>query len=244
MATGQAHLHEDRLKRLYLLQELDLSVATIKSGLAILQRSRPYKTQHFLFLLILSTGFERLMKCLLCLHSLDARGKFLTERELRSLGHDVVKLRDEVASECFNTESFKRPAVKEDHEFILHDKLLNAVLEALSAFGLQDRYVYMNGINNPDTTGEWLDRRWEQIEGMTMSQDEGLRLVMENQLDEYKARATRAIMVCLERFLRALARTVTMSGLSRDVQSLGTGVWDFLMKRDEDLGQTEYEIEN
>lgn len=236
--------HEDQLKRLYLVQELDLSVNSVKSGLAILQRSRPYKTQHFLFLLVLSTGFERLMKVLLCLRSFNDAGQFLSEKALRKYGHDLMILRDDVYRDCFPEHISLPEVVEEDRDFMLNDPLLNAVLRVLSDFAVRDRYLYMNGINNPVAQGEWLDQRWEEVEAMTASKEERLRMVTEDRLDELKNQAIGSIMVCLERFLRALVRTTTHTGLQGKARSMGTGIWDFLTMQDEQLGQKRYEIIN
>ena len=130
-------------------------------------------------MLILSTGIERLMKCLLCLRSLSDYGRFLTEGELREFGHDIVDLRDAVLDRCYSAEALSRPAMRQDYKLLREDDLLGAILAALSDFGREDRYVYMNGINNPEDTGEWLDKRWDEIEQMTIPQDEGIRLAVD-----------------------------------------------------------------
>lgn len=79
---------------------------------------------------------------------------------------------------------------------------------------------------------------------MTMSEDEKLKLLRDDKLDIIKVRATKDIVICLERFLRALARTVTHTGLKGEAKSLGTGVWDFLAIQDNQLGKTEYNVIN
>lgn len=234
----------ETLKRLYLIQELDLAVNVIKSGLAILQQSRLYKTQHFLFLLTLSTGIERLMKLLLSLHHFDSTGQFLAPRNLKRYGHNVARLKNDVCKICFSKMSSYPPMIEQDRSFLEEDPLLVAILDTLSDFGERDRYLFMDGINDPDSTGEWIDRRWERIESMTFPEEEGLTLVTNGRLDEYKSRATATIIICLERFLRALARTVTHAGLNGEAKSLGTGVWDFLTIRDDHLGKTKYEVVN
>ena len=81
--------HEERLSRIHLIEELDLSVSVIKHGLAILQRSSAAQTRYFLFMLTLSTGIERLMKVLLCLHSLG----LLANGKPGSLGQNEARLR-------------------------------------------------------------------------------------------------------------------------------------------------------
>ncbi len=84
--------NDDTLRRLYLMEELDVSVATIETGLAELQRSRPYRTRHFVFLLLLATGVERLMKIVLHLRTLETTGAFLSrDAMIKRYGHDYTE---------------------------------------------------------------------------------------------------------------------------------------------------------
>lgn len=230
--------------KLYLIQELDLAVNAVKSGLAVLQLSRPYHTQHFLFLLALSTGIERLLKVMLCLYEFDRTGAFLSAGELRTYGHDVTRLLGAVAETCYSTRPVLSPIIVEDRAFLVGDALLEAVLDVLTDFAKRDRYLFMDGLSSPSRTDEWMDRRWERIEAMTMPEGKGRRLALDGRLDEVKAYATRCIVACLERFLRALARTVTHTDRGADTLSLGSGLWDFLVVRDERLGETVYQVVN
>jgi hypothetical protein len=182
------------------------------------------------------------MKLLLCLHAFDTDGRFLTEKQLRNLGHDLLELRDSVVQRCFSAEALRRPAVQEDYQFIQHDSFLNAILQLLSDFAKGDRYIYLRGLNEPQDSGAWLDARWDQIEQMTASAEEIVRHMRDNNLEAYYKRAELLIIVCLEKFLRALSRTVTLGNLGAEARSLGTGVWPFLMKRDEDFGQKQYDL--
>ena len=230
------------MSRLFVSEELGLAISVIKSGLAILQETTAARTNAFLFMLALSTGIERLMKILLCLRSLDEEGRFLTEQELRAFGHNLVRLNEAVVDQCFTQEALRRPALQEDFDFIRNDPLLQEVLQVLSDFALRDRYVYMDAINDPNGFSGWLEDRWSTIERMTMPADEINEMLMQRRLREVISTATQSIVICLERFLRALARTVTLSGLSPEARSMGTAVWDFLMLRDEELGQNIYEV--
>jgi hypothetical protein len=234
--------HDEIIRKLHFLQEFQLAVSTIESGFAIIQRGPTGAGHRFLVLLVLSTGLERFMKLLLCLHTFDADGRFLSENELRQLGHDLVRLRDEVVQRCFSHEALSRPAVGEDYQFIQGDEFLDAILQLFSDFAKGDRYIYLRGLNEPQDSGAWLDARWERIEQMTASSAEIVGHMRENTLDTYYDRAELLIIVCLERFLRALARTVTLGSLGAEARSLGNGVWGFLMKRDEDLGRKQYEL--
>lgn len=51
--------------------EVDLAVSLSKDGLAALQRSESYLPiqKRFTYMLLLSTGLERFMKVMICLHT-------------------------------------------------------------------------------------------------------------------------------------------------------------------------------
>lgn len=232
------------LKNFNLLRELEIAVSTIKSGLGVLQQSAggPFP-RTFLFMLLLSTGLERLMKVLLCIYSLDEEGKFLEHEVLKfELGHDLLELKARVEEKGFTEEALRRKAMQEDLQFLQEDALLNEIISFLSDFAINDRYLYLDGINDPEANREGLEDRWGEIADMTMTQEDRDTLIRENRLHEYLRISTERIVVCLERFLRALARTITLSGLGKEAKSLGTGVWSFLMRRDDQLGKTKYSV--
>lgn len=233
------------MKHLHLIEELRVAVNTIKSGLGILQQSATVvDRRYFLFMLVLSTGLERYMKVLLCLHSLDETGDILSSNELQDFGHDLIRLNDAIAERCFTDEAMKRPAMREDLKFIQEGELIGKILKTLSDFAdaSKDRYIYLEGANNPGHDRDWLDRKWESVEDLTMTKERRLQLIDDGRLDEIRVEATNEIVTCIERYLRALARTVTLTGYDSDVKSLGTDAFDFLMMSDDDLGTEEYDI--
>lgn len=202
---------DDVLQRLYLTQELEISVSVVKSGLAVLQQSRLYKANHFVFLTLLSTGIERLLKVILHLHAIETTGGFLPKQKVRDVSHDILKLREEVVEKCFTQEYLKKPVAKQDLDFLSHDDTLNKMLSLLSDFAKRDRYVYMDGISIPGITAEWPNRRWEELENGTIPDDERIRLRLDDKHELVKLRATQYLVLCLERLLRALARLFTLS---------------------------------
>ena len=54
--------HEEFIKNMCLIQELDLAVNTVKSGLALVQMIKPYNTTRFLIFLLLTTS-SRIVRC-------------------------------------------------------------------------------------------------------------------------------------------------------------------------------------
>jgi hypothetical protein len=238
---GDGVASEDVQRRLFLLQELDVSILAIEAGLAELQASRPYRPRHFVFLLLLSTGFERLLKIALHLRALNTTGAFHPARHMReTYDHNIVKLSDAVAQECFTHDHRARPLGAQDFEFVTHDPRLGDVLALLSAFAKADRYVYMDGISDPGGVGESPQRRWGELEVSTMLGGEHARLYGEGNETEAKNQANRALAACIERYVRALARLFAWGALGDLGRQVSPALSAYCMLDDGALGTREY----
>ncbi len=159
--------NDKELQWMYLDQELEVAVNAIESGFAILQGGNIYRRNEFAFLLLLTTGLERVMKVILHLNSQHTRGTFLSGDEVRRLSHDLVALRDEVILRSYTVEYLRRPVAVEDQEFMRDDFLFGRLLAVLSDFARRDRYIYLDSIANPnlpDAEDRWPSRRWNGLE--------------------------------------------------------------------------------
>ncbi len=234
--------NDDTLRRLYLIEELDVSVATIESGLAELQRSRPYRTRHFVFLLLLATGAERLMKIVLHLHALETTGTFLSRDAMKKwYGHDLSRLCGAVVAECYTPEYLARPFARRDRAFLETDPTFRSMLALLSDFAKADRYVYMDGISDPGVTADWPGRRWDEIEVAMMPDGEYIGLYLSGSEGQAKSHATRARLACLETFVRAQARLFVSGVLGSQARQASPAVSQYFILDDEDLGAKEYD---
>lgn len=232
---------DDVRRRLYLIQELDVSLLAIAAGLAELHGSLPYRSRYFVFLLLLSTGLERLLKIVLHLRALETTGAFLSRDEMKNrYGHNLVGLCNAVVTECFTPEHLTRPATQADLRFVRDDPILRPMLELLSDFATADRYIYMNGISDPGDTAEWPERRWQELESSTLPRGEFVRLYMAGEEPTAKDRATRALVACLERFVRAVARLFVWGALGDQARQVSPAVSDYLRLMDEDLGSRDH----
>ena len=231
---------EDVRRRLYLIQELDVSILAIEAGLTELQESRPYCPRHFVFLLLLSTGIERLSKVVLRLRALATAGAPLSKEEMqpgKGFGHDLVKLCDAVAAKCFTSEYLTRPYAEQDLQFIQQDPAWRAMLTVLFDFAKADRYVYMNGISDPGVAAEWPERRWDELEAGTMQPGEYARLYAAGKEQEAKGRANRTLVACLERYVRALARLFVSGMLGDQARQVSSMVSRYYRLEDAQLGK-------
>ena len=230
------------LQGFYLIQELEQSILVIEHGLAILQRNRVDRPKHFVFLTLLSSGFERLMKIILCLHNIETHGRFLSESEFKVFGHDLVKLLQSVIDKCFTDNYLKKPVAAKDLYFIKNEEVLKEMLKVLSDFAKRDRYIFMDGISKPATNHEWPDRRWENIERKAIPPDHYPATIDEERVDALQTLANQTLVSCLEKLLRALARLFTLADLGQEARSKLPLLWHFLMLRDEDIGKREYDL--
>ena len=67
-------MKEDNLKQLYLNDELTTSIKLIKLGFGELQNLSMGNDFYYLPLQLLSSGFERLMKCYICFGHFEKEG--------------------------------------------------------------------------------------------------------------------------------------------------------------------------
>jgi hypothetical protein len=235
-------MQNSSLQGFYLTQELEQSILVIEHGLAILQRNRVDRPKHFVFLTLLSSGFEWLMKIILCLHTIEKESRFLSKSEFKDFGHDLTKLLQSVVDKCFTDKYLKRPVAAEDLYFIKHEEVLKEILEVLSDFAMRDRYIFMDGISKPATNHEWPGRRWEKIERKVIPPDQYPATIDEQRIDVLQALTNQALVSILERLLRALARLFTLAELGHQARSKLPLLWNFLMLRDKDIGKREYDL--
>ncbi len=231
------------LKQISLIQELELGIETVKSGLSIIQSMKMQCTPSFLIFLILSTGLERILKVVIGMRLLSDNKSFPTEKELKkNYGHSLIKLRNEILTICYNKDKLSPPIILEDFNYIQKDIILNELLNQLSEFATNDRYVYMNRISNDKSTGKWLSSRWEEIENKIVSRKEAIELIQNNRNEEYIEIVSKTLVKCIERFLSALARTITLGKMDKDSNSAGTLLYDFLFMKESQMGTKKYDL--
>lgn len=233
---------KNSLQQISIIQELELSIETIKSALSIIQSIEYQKTPSFLIFLLLSTGIERLFKLIIGMRLLSNGKEFPTEAELRNnktYGHNLSKMKKNLLSLCFE-ENPTIPIIKNDKHFLKNDAVLNELLVHLSEFALGDRYVYMNKAANDSSTGKWLSHRWDEIESKVIPQGEAIKMMLDNDESRYKSIISRQLVVTIERLLGAVCRTITLGKMDGDSNSAGTLLYDFLFLKDSDLGQRRY----
>lgn len=233
--------NNDISKRVSLGLELQTSIKLLQVGLCELQKINGANDFYSLPFQLLSSGFERLMKCIICFKWYDNKGCFPTVSELKT--HDLMLLKSKIISDCISEEIMnKRIATKEDYNLILNDKELDKLLYVLSEFGKYSRYYNLDivtGNKKPSTDVEGI---WEKYELNLINQYPNLKKLFNDnsKIDELYREINKKIISKLERFTRALVRLFTLGGLGNEAETHTGIISPFLFLMDDDLGETDY----
>lgn len=239
----------DATLRVAIERELDLAVSTLESGFAALERGRKRAVKHVLFLTLLSSGTERLLKTMLHLHALDTTGSLLTmERLAQSRLHDawtrrrLARLQAEVLRAGYSPAALQRPAAAEDHEFLTGDPLFGRLLALLGDFAENYRTPYLDVAVELGQTPEWPDDRWRELELFTMAEGRYASLILDDKFSAVKRHADRTLIGKLERFTRALARLAIGGEFGAEGVAVAGPLRRYWALRDEEFGKTRYEL--
>lgn len=239
MATGGTTTEQ----KLALTFEIETAVKLLRLGLAELQNIDGGNDFYHLPFLLLSSGFERLMKCMICLKWRHDTGVFPPTAELKT--HDLVKLKARVLSECvFEDTASKRPATKEDYGYMEADEDLRRLLEMLSQFGKFARYYNLDVVTGSAKRTVNAQEMWEQYEGDLVKKHGALSSLSGelNRIDDFYRELNRIIVGKLERFARALVRQFTLGDLGADAKKHTGIISAFLYLSDNELGKRNYAV--
>jgi len=231
-------------QKLALDQELLNAVRLIQAGLGQLQKLDGANDFYHLPLLTLSSGFERLMKVMLCFRILEKTGEFPSPADIPSgrKGHDLELLLKKILAECFLERYVDQiPVAKEDLEYLESEEFLS-FLAVLSKFGQAARYHHLDVVLGKQPKTDAPDREWERLETAILTARPDLMKEMEKFPASNKIHKEIAVEVVarLERFARALARLFTIGGIGQEAKRYLGYISKFLHLRDESLGKNEY----
>ncbi len=224
----------------FLTEEVFVAVRLIEEGLGYLQRISPANDFYHAPMQLLASGIERLLKCAIA-YGVIARTGMFPEKEDIEHTHAVTPLLGRVIREAFDEEYLKRPAAREDLEFIRNDQVLAAILRTLGYFGDTGRYWNLNitmgkghAIPSPET--EWAAMELivaDELDVAIMTLDpEGLRAFYE--------RLNKRLTEVIERFVRGISRLFTLSNIAEQAKVVTAHIGPFLYLTDEALGTREY----
>ncbi len=232
-------------RRIALGEEVYVAVRLIKSGLAELQEiggANDFRDPAFM---LLSSGLERLMKCVLCFRQLEDVGSLSSLQEIKAYGHDLEKLLDAVVRSCFDEDYCRRPAASDDAAYLVSNEQLLQVLAALSRFAKSARYYNLDVVGGQDPETDSPHQEWDRLE-LSLLLDRPDLMKMVGSPDDFPAmdeEITRHFVIIFERLTRALTRLFTLGPLGDEARRYLGYVKLFLFLKDEDLGTRTYRQE-
>lgn len=234
------------LKKLSLIEEIRTSIALVKKGLGELQRIDGANAFYHLPILLLSSGYERLLKCLLCIASMDAAGKFntLPFKPWGREGHDLDILLNNLLAICNKNNYFaKFPAAQADINLLTNNVHLRQIVVLLSEFAQSSRYYNLDVVLETGKKSKDPSHGWDDIEKAIIRQrpDIAKRLSdINDDLDSIYEEINCELVKVLEQFARALARLFVFADLGDFARQASPLVHDFLLLDDAELGTRKY----
>ena len=230
---------------LALNDELVTSIKLIQTGLKELQHIDGANDFYHVFMLTLASGFERLMKVIICFHIVETTGTYPKKYPWRAYkkGHDLVFLLNFITEKCFSEEYLdKIPIARKDIEYLRNNQQLREYVMILSNFGQAARYYNLDIVegNEPKTFSP--DDEWAKLESSILQENpewEKESLTNRSLAKTYNHINTE-IIIRFERFARALSRLFTIGGLGDKAKRFSCAVHPFLMLSDDKLGNTIY----
>jgi len=219
-------------------EEVETSIKLLKKGMGDLQNISGANDFFHVPILLLSSGYERLIKCLLYFAELD--GDSEAKEILNKQIHDICRLLYVLLSVCDKKDySSKFPAAEKDIDFLRNDKFLRKIISILSDFGMKGRYYYLDMARGKSQKEDPI-RRWEDIENEICQTRPRLLDRLKNNDPSVHAEINREIIITLEKFARALARIFAKANFGDFAKKNSPLVYDYLMLMDKDLGTRDY----
>ena len=233
-------MKDEIIRKLSLAEELVTSIRLIKLGFGEYQNLDMSNDFYYLPFQLISSGFERFMKCYICFGYFEKKGEFPKPEFFRKkLGHDLIKLKNFITDNYFQENS---QALSDDLDYLKNNKDLEKLISLLSEFGKFARYYNLNVVTGEVNPGIDVKAAWEEYENSYLV---GNKKLLEKLSDietskEVLDTITRKIIIKLERFTRALSRQFTLGKLGNLAQQYSSSVFDFLTLKDSELGNTDY----
>jgi len=200
-------------KKIELCEEVNCAIYFIEFGLIALNW---IKNVEHLTILLLSNGFERLLKIILCLDYLEQNGQFPDSKSFRKhKNHDIEKLLKQVIDITKKWKyQEKCESTRVDMGFLENDCELKRLIKIMSDYGKGNRYYHTNILIGQKIIGS-----------------DPAQLFGSNHIGNTKF---------LQRFARALCRMFIWGELGQIGKDLSQIVGDFLDLQDETLEQVEF----
>ena len=189
---------------------------------------------------LIASGLERLMKCYISLVQEDRNGSYPTIEYMKSIGHDLENLLQEIRTDFYRGKS--RPLVRQEFDCITTDPTLQECIRVLSLFGHLGRYYNLDVVAGSSRSPIDPKAEWEAIE-LGIEDAAPFLSDTESLYRDYYPRVHSKLIAKMERFVRAIAFQFTIGDHTDQNGRLGQASHvysDFRNLRDETLGTIDY----
>ena len=237
-------MNNDVIKNIHLHDELNTAVRLIEIGLGEFQNLDMGNDFYHLTFQLLSSGFERLMKCHICLGFFEKHGEYPNFKYLKNCGkpngHDLIQLKKIILNEYFSTHSI--PVLIEDKDYLSNNSDLDKLIYLLSEFGKYARYYNFDVVTAASKPSVDVKTLWEDYESSILVSNQDLLEKASNFefQEEVLNSIQRKIIITLEKFTRAIARQFTIGKLGTKALQYGPTLNSFLHINDNVLGCKDY----
>jgi hypothetical protein len=229
----------DAFRTMCICDELELAKNLITTGFGELQEIRMGNDFYHLPHLLLASGLERLIKCYFCLVHEARNGQYPNTRFLKSLGHDLKKLKQTLVADYYSVSN--RPLLVQDLDYLKNDPLLDEVIHVLSEFGQKARYYNLDIITGTQKPPIDPKAEWEELEKAIENPSPYIAGdSMDALYRDYYPKVNAQIIAKLERLCRAVTMQFTLGGHGGKLQQVSSIVFDFIKMRDEEFGTIDY----
>jgi hypothetical protein len=237
-------MNEQTLKDIHLYDELLTALKLIEIGFGEFQNLDLANDFYHLPFQLVSSGFERLMKCHICLGYHEKNHSYPSSKYLKNCGgrngHDLGELKNNILKSYFSIKNV--PVLKEDYDFLSNDNDMEKLICLLSEFGKYARYYNLDIVTSAAKPSIDVKSKWENYETSIVTSNPELLKKLENVecSKEVFAFIQREIIVKLEKFVRAISRQSTIGKLGDKAKQFSPVFYPFIMLRDEELGNRNY----
>ncbi len=226
--------------------EIDTSVKLLKKGMGDLQNIGGANDFYYAPILLLSSGYERLIKCLLCLAFMDENMNF-TETPYDPKGregHDLDLLLKKLLAVCEEKNYSSRfPTAKVDFDLLDKDKDLRKIVSLLSGFAQGGRYYNLDIVLRGTSKYKDPTTVWQEIEmAILQTEKDLLKKLNDKDTQNIHREINRKLIITLEKFARALSRLFTLADFGDFAKQASPLVYDYLMLTDKGLGTKDYQL--
>ena len=231
---------DDPVRFVCLLDELETSRELLKSGFGHLQEIDIGSTFYHLPHQLLSSGFERLMKCYIAVVRKGRDRAYPDRAAMKSLGHDLVSLVETICTKHYG--GTQRALVHQDLAFIRTDPVLNDCVRILSLFGKMGRYYNLDVVAGAGHVPMDPRAEWEALESR-MEDPIPYLGDLQRLHREYYPRVNSGLIARMERLVRAIAMQFTLGGHADpggELRQLSVVYQEFRNLRDYQFGTVDY----